>query len=64
MDSSSSSPMKYEDKPRNWAELLPELTASILHRLGVVEILENAQKVCRPWRRVCKDPSMWRKIDM
>lgn len=47
---------------RNWTELPPELTSSILIRLGAVEILENAQKVCRSWRRVCKDPSMWRKI--
>ncbi|ESQ29536.1 hypothetical protein EUTSA_v10023830mg, partial [Eutrema salsugineum] len=44
--------------------LPPELTSSILHRLGAIEILENAQKVCKSWYRVCKDPSMWRKIDM
>lgn len=49
---------------RNWAELPPELTSSILLRLGAIEILENAQKVCKSWRRVCKDPSMWRKIDI
>ncbi|KFK32208.1 hypothetical protein AALP_AA6G211300 [Arabis alpina] len=52
------------DEFRNWAELPPELTSSILLRLGAIEIIENAQKVCRSWRRVCKDPSMWRKIDM
>lgn len=68
MASSSSSPsptaaMK-EGEYANWAELPPELTSSILHRLGAIEIVENAQKVCRSWRRVCKDPSMWRKIDM
>ncbi|KAJ0236024.1 F-box domain-containing protein [Hirschfeldia incana] len=55
--------MNQKDYP-NWAELPPELTSSILHRLGGIEILENAQRVCRSWRRVCKDPSMWRKIDM
>ncbi|ESQ38046.1 hypothetical protein EUTSA_v10028911mg [Eutrema salsugineum] len=53
-----------EAECRNWAEVPPELTSSILHRLGAIEILENAQKVCRSWRRICKDPSMWRKIDM
>ncbi|CAN8237903.1 unnamed protein product [Cochlearia groenlandica] len=63
--SSSSPPAMVEGDCRNsWAELPPELTSSILHRLGAIEILENAQKVCRSWRRVCKDPSMWRKIDM
>ncbi|KAJ4876518.1 F-box protein SKIP19 [Raphanus sativus] len=48
----------------NWAELPSELTSSILGRLDTVDILNNAQKVCRSWRRVCKDPAMWRKIDM
>nr|VDC58289.1 unnamed protein product [Brassica rapa] len=52
------------EEPRNWAELPPELISLILLRLNSIEILENAQKVCRSWRRVCKDPSMWRKIDM
>ncbi|EOA21150.1 hypothetical protein CARUB_v10001497mg [Capsella rubella] len=64
MASSSSPPAIDVGEYRNWAELPPELTSSILHRLGAIEILENAQKVCRSWRRVCKDPSMWRKIDM
>ncbi|CAA7046998.1 unnamed protein product [Microthlaspi erraticum] len=48
----------------NWAELPSELTSSILVRLGAIEILEDAQKVCTSWRHACKDPSMWRKIVM
>ncbi|KAF8112193.1 hypothetical protein N665_0066s0067 [Sinapis alba] len=48
----------------NWEELPSELTSSILSRLDTIDILENAQKVCTTWRRVCKDPEMWRKIDM
>ncbi|XP_019084348.1 PREDICTED: putative F-box/LRR-repeat protein 23 [Camelina sativa] len=55
---------EYGEECRNWAELPPEITSSILVRLGAIEILENAQKVCKSWRRVCKDPSMWRKIDI
>ncbi|KAL1188344.1 putative F-box protein [Cardamine amara subsp. amara] len=51
-------------KQINLEELPPELTSSILLRLGAFEILETAQKVCRSWRRVCKDPSMWRKINI
>ncbi|CAG7859812.1 unnamed protein product [Brassica rapa] len=49
---------------RSWAELPSELTSLILRRLGSIDILENAQKVCTSWRRVCKDTAMWRKIDM
>ncbi|CAH8273269.1 unnamed protein product [Arabidopsis lyrata] len=56
--------MKGEEEPSNWAELLPDLLSSILLRLGPLEILQNAQKVCRPLRRVSKDPWIWRKIDM
>lgn len=47
-----------------WAELPVELTENILQRLGVVDILQSAQKVCAPWRKVCKDPSLWRVINM
>ncbi|KAG2684676.1 hypothetical protein I3843_10G084100 [Carya illinoinensis] len=49
---------------RNWLELPRDVTASILLRLGAVEILTCAQKVCLLWRNLCKDLSMWRKIDM
>ncbi|XP_010474128.1 PREDICTED: putative F-box/LRR-repeat protein 21 [Camelina sativa] len=59
----SKRPLKKEE-PRNWAELPSELMSSVLLRLSVAEILDNAQKVCRPWRQVCNDPFMWRKIDM
>uniref|UniRef100_A0A0D2ZTQ1 F-box domain-containing protein n=1 Tax=Brassica oleracea var. oleracea TaxID=109376 RepID=A0A0D2ZTQ1_BRAOL len=48
----------------NWLELPPEMTSSILNRLGVIEKLESAQKVCRSWRRICKEPLTWSKIDM
>ncbi|KAE8716892.1 putative F-box/LRR-repeat protein 23 [Hibiscus syriacus] len=49
---------------RNWLELPFDVTASILSRLGAVEILNSAQNVCSQWRNICKDPSMWRSIDM
>ncbi|KAI3455955.1 hypothetical protein Pfo_012618 [Paulownia fortunei] len=47
-----------------WIELPRDVTANILHRLGAIEILESARKVCTTWRRVCQDPSMWQVIDM
>ncbi|KAM0035807.1 putative F-box domain, leucine-rich repeat domain superfamily, F-box-like domain superfamily [Helianthus debilis subsp. tardiflorus] len=47
---------------RNWLELPSDLTLNILQRIGVVDILENAQKVCTAWRQICKDPAMWKII--
>ena len=66
MASSSSSliPVMKDGECRSWSELPYELTSSILRRLDYTDILVNAQRVCTSWRRVCKDPAMWRKIDM
>ncbi|XP_059285576.1 F-box protein SKIP19-like [Lycium ferocissimum] len=47
-----------------WLEQGEDIWANILHRLGAIEILETAQKVCTTCRRVGKDPSMWRVINM
>lgn len=47
-----------------WIELPSDLTANILHRLGAVEILGSAQKVCATWWNLCKDPAMWRVINI
>ena len=55
---------KKKETTRNWLDLPRDVMASILHRLGAVEILETAQKVCMLWRSLCKDPSMWRTIDL
>ncbi|EOA34177.1 hypothetical protein CARUB_v10021680mg [Capsella rubella] len=64
MSASSLSTLEPPPVMTDWTKLPLELTSSILLRLGAVEILESAQKVCTQWRRICKDPSMWRKIDM
>ncbi|KAL6509569.1 hypothetical protein OROGR_022879 [Orobanche gracilis] len=50
--------------PLQWTELPVDVTANILHRLSARDILSSAQTVCTTWRDVCKDPSMWRVIDM
>jgi uncharacterized protein YbdZ (MbtH family) len=52
------------DEFPNWLELPRDVTASILLRLGSIEILTSAQMVCSLWRNLCKDPSMWRAVDM
>ncbi|KAL6183448.1 hypothetical protein ACLB2K_044859 [Fragaria x ananassa] len=49
---------------RNWIDLPDDVTASILSRLSMFDILERAQRVCLPWRRICMDPLTWRTIRM
>ncbi|KAF7842921.1 F-box protein SKIP19-like [Senna tora] len=49
---------------RNWLDLPRDVTSTILLKLGAIEILRSAQRVCTLWRRICKDPLMWRAIDM
>jgi len=48
----------------NWLELPKDITSNILKRLGAVEILTNARNVCPYWWNICKDPFMWREIQM
>ena len=48
-----------------WTELPEDLTANILQRLQhTEEILKSAQRVCTTWWRVCKNPTMWRAINL
>ncbi|KAK1381991.1 F-box protein SKIP19 [Heracleum sosnowskyi] len=49
---------------RNWLELPSELTESILKRLSAFDVYENARKVCRTWRHICSQPSMWRVVNL
>ncbi|KAH6776710.1 hypothetical protein C2S52_014271 [Perilla frutescens var. hirtella] len=57
-------PSSSDPPPPPWIDLPTDVTADILHRLGAVEMLHTAEKVCATWRSVCQDPIMWRVIDM
>ncbi|KAI3709985.1 hypothetical protein L2E82_39758 [Cichorium intybus] len=48
--------------PPNWLEMPDELMANILQRLGTVDKLRIARTVCGTWRRICKDPAMWKIV--
>ncbi|XP_057763925.1 F-box protein SKIP19-like [Salvia miltiorrhiza] len=50
--------------PPPWIELPGDVTANIMQRLGAEGMLMSAQQVCRTWWKVCKDPAMWRVIDL
>lgn len=58
------STLKSNQRNRDWLELPSDIMANIFSRLGISDILENAQKVCTAWRRISKDPAMWRVINM
>ncbi|KAK9069115.1 hypothetical protein SSX86_013231 [Deinandra increscens subsp. villosa] len=53
-----------EEQERNWLDLPSDVTINILNRIGIVDILENAQKVCTAWYKLCKDPVLWRVLNM
>ncbi|CAM8994743.1 unnamed protein product [Rhodiola kirilowii] len=52
-----------EESP-NWLQLPPDVTAAILQKIDVIDILNHVQLVCTSWHTICKDPSMWKSIDM
>ncbi|CAM8987998.1 unnamed protein product [Rhodiola kirilowii] len=52
-----------EESP-NWLDLPPEVTAAILQKIDVIDILNHVQLVCTSWHTIYKDPSMWRSIVM
>ncbi|CAI9292946.1 unnamed protein product [Lactuca saligna] len=35
-----------------------------LHKTVQQKILKSASKVCTTWKKICKDPAMWKVIDM
>ncbi|XP_071729277.1 putative F-box/LRR-repeat protein 9 [Rutidosis leptorrhynchoides] len=48
----------------SWFDLTWELKIYILSKICSPQILESVQKVCTDWYKVCKDPSLWKVIDM
>ncbi|CAK9140259.1 unnamed protein product, partial [Ilex paraguariensis] len=63
MASTSRTPLPIETIP-NWLDLPMDVMATILHRVRTIDVLMNVQSVCSAWRRLCKDPAMWRVIDI
>ncbi|GAU42086.1 hypothetical protein TSUD_134700 [Trifolium subterraneum] len=48
----------------NWLDLPRDVTSNILQRLGTIEIVTSACQVCPLWWNICKDPLMWRTINI
>ncbi|XP_074288386.1 putative F-box protein At4g05475 [Silene latifolia] len=48
----------------NWLELLEDIWVLIFSKVLTIEIIENVQKVCMLFRRICKQPVTFRTINM
>lgn len=64
MSSTSISVPSPAGRRRDWLDLPPELTSSILARVGALDVLHNASKVCKTWRRIICEPDMWRVVNL
>ncbi|MED6183343.1 hypothetical protein PIB30_037070 [Stylosanthes scabra] len=53
-----------EAEQRNWLDLPRDVVSAIFVKVGTIEVLRNARRVCSLWRNVSKDPLIWRTIDM
>ncbi|PIA59319.1 hypothetical protein AQUCO_00400310v1, partial [Aquilegia coerulea] len=53
-----------KEKRRNWSDLPQDVMLLIFIKLGVFEILYNAQSVCSSWRKLCKEPHLFRAINL
>ncbi|XP_074288391.1 putative F-box/LRR-repeat protein 9 [Silene latifolia] len=48
----------------NWLELLEDIWVLIFSKLLTIDLIENVQKVCMLFRRICKQPATFRTINM
>ncbi|TKY71946.1 F-box protein SKIP19 [Spatholobus suberectus] len=60
----SSSKAVADSGERNWLDLPRDVVCAIFQKLGAVETLTRAHRVCSLWRAISKDPLVWRSIDM
>ncbi|XP_076895783.1 F-box protein SKIP19-like [Bidens hawaiensis] len=58
------STINLKQEERNWLDLPYDVMANVLNRIGMVDIIENAEKVCTAWLKICKDSALWKVIDM
>lgn len=48
----------------NWLEVPEDVWFMILSKLKTIDIIGNAQKVCMLFRKLCKQPAMFRIFDL
>ncbi|KAL5730298.1 hypothetical protein ACHQM5_003137 [Ranunculus cassubicifolius] len=55
---------KVVKEKRNWLELPRDILIHIFIKLGTVDVLYTAQRVCSLWRKISKEPQIFRSVDM
>ncbi|TVU02044.1 hypothetical protein EJB05_52410, partial [Eragrostis curvula] len=65
MPSSSTPCLRDMEPPRDWAPLPRDILFAVFLRLGLFDIMQGAELVCKTWRRAAVDePALWRRVDM
>ena len=49
---------------RNWLDLPQDAVLSIFRKLDTIDLLVRAHNVCTTWRKISKDPFLFRTINM
>ncbi|PIA42637.1 hypothetical protein AQUCO_02000229v1 [Aquilegia coerulea] len=49
---------------RNWLDLPQDVMDLIFMKLGAIDLIFRAQRVCSPWRKLAKQPQFFRCIDL
>ncbi|KEH36693.1 F-box/LRR protein [Medicago truncatula] len=62
--SSSNSMPILDSRERNWLDLPRDAVLSIFQKLPTIDILIRTPRVCTTWRKISKDPFLYRTIDM
>ncbi|KAL5706868.1 hypothetical protein ACHQM5_024979 [Ranunculus cassubicifolius] len=52
-----------KQEKRNWLDLPRDVLILIFMKLGVFDLLINAQRVCSLWRQVSREPILFRSLD-
>ncbi|KAL5717560.1 hypothetical protein ACHQM5_010543 [Ranunculus cassubicifolius] len=55
---------KPKREKRNWLDLPRDVAIHIFLNLGVFDIILNVQSVCSSWRKLAKEPQLFRCIEM
>ncbi|MED6175131.1 hypothetical protein PIB30_075537 [Stylosanthes scabra] len=55
---------RFNNNRTKWANLPRGVIQTIFNKLGAIEVLTNASRVCRSWRKISMEPSTWHTVDM